>query len=386
MFGPYHVDRCEAAAQHFKGRFRIVGVELASFSRVYAWEPSGPTQHFSKMILFPGMTSQDIPWPRRFWATLKAFRKCNARYAFIYNYNQYENFFLAAFLRILGVRTFCMFDSKFDDKRRSVWRELAKRPFFWPYWGGLVSGERSRAYLEFLGMPSGRIATGGDTVSVDRVRSMAGAEPAPGGVDHANRHFTIMARLIPEKNLDVALKGYERYRTIAASCGDKPRPLTICGDGPERAKLEAIVANRCIDGVQFRGFLQAEQLAKVLSSTLALVLPSVQETWGLVVNEALAMGIPVLCSDNVGARDMLVRAGVNGYIFAPSEDKGLGYLMSRLAKDRGEWERFALASLELAPKGDVLTFVEAVDVLCTTARASLTGARSAGALEGSPIR
>jgi hypothetical protein len=60
--------------------------------------------------------------------------------------------------------------------------------------------------------------------------------------------------------------------------------------------------------------------------------------------------------------------------------------MSRLAKDRDEWERFALASLELAPKGDVLTFVEAVDVLCTTARADLTGARRTGRLEGSPIR
>jgi glycosyltransferase involved in cell wall biosynthesis len=215
---------------------------------------------------------------------------------------------------------------------------------------------------------------------------MAGAEPAPGGIDHANRHFTIMARLIPEKNLGVALKGYERYRTIAASCGDRPRPLIICGDGPERAKLEAIVANRSIDGVHFQGFLQAEQLAKVLSSTLALVLPSVQETWGLVVNEALAMGIPVLCSDNVGARDMLARAGVNGYIFAPSECEGLSYLMSRLATDRGEWERFALASLELAPKGDVLTFVEAVDALCTTARANLTGPRSTGYLEGSTIR
>ena len=232
-----------------------------------------------------------------------------------------------------------------------------------------MSGERSRAYLELLGVPSGRIATGYDTVSVDRIRRMADSEPAPGGISHADRHFTIVARLIPEKNLGVALAGYERYRALAASSGDKPRSLIISGDGPERTSLEAIVEKRRIEGVQFKGFLQAEAVAKVLSSALALVLPSVQETWGLVVNEALAMGVPVLCSDNVGARDTLVHAGVNGYIFAPSEYEGLGYLMHHLARDRDEWERFALASLNLAPQGDVLRFVEGVNALCATTRA-----------------
>ena len=109
MYGPYHTDRCEAVAQGLKDRFRVVGVQLASFSDVYAWEPSGPVEHFEKVLLFPNATAQSIPWPRRFWSTLRTFRKCNVHYAFIYNYSQIENFLLAVVLRVRGVRTFCMF-------------------------------------------------------------------------------------------------------------------------------------------------------------------------------------------------------------------------------------------------------------------------------------
>lgn len=369
IFGSHHTDRCEAVGQYLSQRFRVVGIQLATFSAIYAWEPSGPSDHFQKIVLFPHGTSQAIPLAQRYWSALRAFRRCKAKYMFTYNYNQFENFLLSVTLRLFGVQVFCMFDSKFDDKPRRLWRELAKRLFLWPYHGGFVSGERSRAYLEFLGVPHERIVTGYDTVSVDRIRRLADAEPAPGGIDHADRHFTIVARLVPKKNLGVALFAYERYRALAISSGDKPRPLVICGDGPERARLEEIIANRRLEGVQLQGFLQVEAVARVLASTLALVLPSVEEQWGLVVNEALAMGIPVLCSDNVGARDTLVRAGVTGYIFAPSEHEGLGYLMYRLARDRDEWERFALASLNLAPQGDVLRFVEGVNALCTTTRA-----------------
>ena len=65
----------------------------------------------------------------------------------------------------------------------------------------------------------------------------------------------------------------------------------------------------------------------MLRKSLALILPSTEEQFGFVVLEALALGIPVIVSENVGARDLHVRTGVNGFIFEPDNEKGLAFFM-----------------------------------------------------------
>ena len=81
------------------------------------------------------------------------------------------------------------------------------------------------------------------------------------------------------------------------------------------------------------------------------------------------MGVPILCSDRVGARDSLVRAGVNGYVFEPDNVQGLARLMGQLGSDETQWRAFAEAALSFAEKGDATRFAEAV--------AELVGAKSA---------
>jgi glycosyltransferase involved in cell wall biosynthesis len=119
-------------------------------------------------------------------------------------------------------------------------------------------------------------------------------------------------------------------------------------------------ARRELAGVEFRSWLGAEAVAKALATSLALILPSVEEQWGLVVNEALAMGVPILCSDNVGARDSLVRTAVNGYVFESDNSEGLAHLMTRVATDEQEWRRMAEAAAEFSYKGDTCQFVSGV--------------------------
>jgi glycosyltransferase involved in cell wall biosynthesis len=116
-------------------------------------------------------------------------------------------------------------------------------------------------------------------------------------------------------------------------------------------------------GVEFAGFLGPEGVAKRLAGGLALVLPSTEEQWGLVVNEAVALGLPILCSDNVGARDTLVRTGLNGFVFEPGNDEGLAHLMHLVSEDEALWRRLAVGSRRLAPLGDVAQFVRGVSDL-----------------------
>jgi glycosyltransferase involved in cell wall biosynthesis len=72
------------------------------------------------------------------------------------------------------------------------------------------------------------------------------------------------------------------------------------------------------------------------------------------------MGVPILCSTNIGARDLLVRTGVNGFVFEPDNPAGLAYFMRRLAGDETEWRNLAEGSLHLAPLADTRNFGVAV--------------------------
>lgn len=366
QFGPYHMDRCEAVGRHLGDAYEVIGLEIASASHTYEWEQTGSGENFTKETLFPGRIFEDT----RFWPRLVRLAgqclKGRIKHLFLCHYERPEIFLLALLMRLSGRRVYVMQASKFDDKQRFLPRELGKRVLYIPYHGAIVGSDRTRSYLRFLGFRDDRLFPGYDTVSVDRIRRLAGAPPAPGGVPYRQRHFTIVARLVAKKNISLAIAAYEIYRDKA---GADARELHICGSGELEGDLRLNVERRGLEGVKFLGFLQAEGVARLLSTTLALILPSTEEQWGLVINESLAMGVPILCSDQVGARDSLVRVGVNGYVFEPDNAQGLARLMGQMAGDETLWRAFAEAALSFAEKGDATNFAKAV--------AEMVGAKSA---------
>ena len=356
-FGPYHVDRCEALARFLDSRYRVIGLEIASASDTYAWNISADNVSFEKSTLFPNLRYENTTFPARFFRILRFCWRMGANHVFISTFAPAEFFLTALSLRFLGRRVFAMQESKFDDKQRFLLRELIKTIFYAPYQGVLVGGMRTKSYMHFMRFRQEKIFLGYDTISIDRVRTLADSPPAPNGVPHSKRHFTIISRLVPKKNIAMAIAAYDKYKLLA---GVSARGLHICGSGELEDHLKSDIAKRGLSGVRFHGFLPAAGVARILATSLALILPSTEEQWGLVVNEAVAMGVPILCSDNVGARDSLVRTGVNGYVFEPDNADGLAYLMHRLATDEAEWRRFAEGSGRIAAEADVSRFAEGV--------------------------
>ena len=347
--GPYHVDRLEAAGAALGETHRVIAVEIAGSSETYAWNQTGTIAGVERVTLFPGAAAEALPWWRVLAALARLCWSLNARHVFLCHYERPESWLLAIGLRLLGRRAYVMFESKFDDYPRQLWRELLKVIFFLPYNGGIAGGTRSRDYLRWFGFRPRRIALGYDTVSMARVRQLAAAPPAPEGAPFAQRHFVIVARLVPKKNVAMALEAYGRYcRTV----GPSARELHICGSGALESALRQRARELGLTKAVFRGFIQAPEIARTLATGLALILPSTEEQWGLVVNEALAMGLPVLCSSNVGARDLLVRTEVNGFVIEPDNAEGLARLMQRLGDDEALWRRLAEGSRRLAPLAD----------------------------------
>jgi len=99
----------------------------------------------------------------------------------------------------------------------------------------------------------------------------------------------------------------------------RPAALAFVGDGPLDAEIRAYVAARGVPGVHLLGFRNQSELPRCYAAADVFVLPSAFEPWGLVVNEAMCFGLPVVVSDKVGAGGDLVQDGVNGFI-TPARD------------------------------------------------------------------
>jgi glycosyltransferase involved in cell wall biosynthesis len=356
--GPIHADRLATVAAAFPW---LTAIEYLSESSTYGWEPGeGP---FRRVTLFEGGVR-----PSRLQGALRLIgeaRSLGRGDYFLCHYDWPEVFALACYLRLSGSRAFAMLDAKFDDKPRRAWFEATKSLALAPYHGALAGSPRTTDYLRFLGMRRKPIEQGYDTISIGRIRRLAGVDPAPAGVAHGARDFVCVARLVPKKNHTTLLAAYARYRELVP----RPRDLHLCGNGPEQDRLEAQVGALGLGGqVHFQGFVQAEGVAQQLGRALALLLPSTEEQFGQVVLEAQAMGLPVIVSDQVGARDRHVRSGVNGFVVEATNAEGLARYMAMLDGDEGLWRRMAAAAREDARRGDVAEFVAAVRRLIAAPR------------------
>lgn len=352
--GPSHLDRIDAVHRHFAGSAQAIGIELRAKSLTYEWEAK-VSPNFEKRTVFTDSVPRNALTRAR--RILKQLPQAKDTCFFFCEYQHIAIFIIAMLLRLRGARLVVMNDSKFDDKPRNVWKEVGKSSFLLPYHGALSNGIRSKSYWQFLGLKARTVHGEYNTVSLERIRRQAGVPPAPDGPAFQDRHFTAIVRFIPEKNLSMLLTAYALYRAQV----EMPRPLHLCGSGPDEPALRQQADDLGIaQSLVFRGWLQDDAISQTLGQTLALLLPSVSETFGNVVIEAQAMGLPVILSDRCGARDLLVRSGVNGFVIEPDNPRGMAYFMGLLSEDEGLWRRMCEAATETAPQGDVQRFVDGV--------------------------
>ena len=358
-FGPMHVDRCEAVAVHFGSRAKVYGVEIGSKSEVYGWN-SPEALNFTKVTIFKDIVADSLGLFKRCFGIINTCIKIRAQHVILCHYDVPATLVAAIVLRLMGRKVYAMGCSKFDDYTRSVYREVAKSLFYAPYDGGLSSGTRSRDYMRFLGVRSDNIHGEYNTVSTKRIQILSDSDPAPAGTAFQSRHFTIIARLVPKKNVATAIIAYARL--ISETGCD--RTLQIYGDGILQDELATLCKQLGVEKrVYFNGFATTEVVSKALSSSLCLVLPSIEEQFGNVVIEALCMGVPVLISENCGARDNLIRTAVNGFFFEPDNPVGLTYFLKSLSENEALWRKLCYGANEFAARGDVAEFAKGVERL-----------------------
>lgn len=117
------------------------------------------------------------------------------------------------------------------------------------------------------------------------------------------RSFLFIGRLTKVKNLELIIMLFNKLASYT---------LTIVGTGEEEAFLKSIAS----DNIRFLGSVKNSDLVSVFQANDFLILPSTSEPWGLVIEEAIYYGLPVILSKNCGSKD-LINNGINGFIFDP---------------------------------------------------------------------
>jgi glycosyltransferase involved in cell wall biosynthesis len=235
-----------------------------------------------------------------------------------------------------------MSESARGDEPRTWWKELIKRRFISSYSAALVGGQRHVEYLVELGMPQERIFTGYDVVDnayfrqkAEEVRSRKSEVRQKYGLPE--NYFLASARFIEKKNLSRLIRAYAEYRRVSEVRSQKSEisrnkawDLVLLGDGPLKSDLCHLISDLCLNGhVHLPGFKQYDELAVYYALANAFVHASTTEQWGLVVNEAIASGLPVIVSNRCGCVPELVRD--NGFTFDPMDEHELASLLFRMA-------------------------------------------------------
>ncbi len=234
-----------------------------------------------------------------------------------------------------------------DKRSERAAVEWLKRYFVSSCAAFVVPGKSSFAYLRTLGASEDVIFTAPNAVdnqffAVRAANTRAQATELREKLKLPSRFVLFVGRLVPEKGVFDLLEAYAKLESgLRSQVG-----LVFAGDGVSREDL-AQQAQRINGGtVCFPGFAQREDLAGLYALAEVLVLPTHSDTWGLVVNEAMACGLPIIVSNVAGCSADLVEEGWNGCVVPPRDSEKLSLAIDSVVRDGELRQRMSAHSLE----------------------------------------
>ena len=211
------------------------------------------------------------------------------------------------------------YERTFHTERNAQWyRTLYRKTVL--HWVDAMAcnGSLSSTYSQWLGMQTERITLG------QMAADTAGLQKAVDALSGENRWamrrrwggpelvFLVVARLIQLKGVHHLLSAWEQGER---SLGGKA-VLVVVGDGPERERLMDQVSAAALGNVYFEGAVDYDNMFAYYAASDVFVIPTLEDNWSLVVPEAMACGLPILCSRYNGCWPELVQEK-NGWVFDP---------------------------------------------------------------------
>ena len=338
--GPYHFARLRALAA--VSPYRVHAVQIAERTATYNWLQQSSTDILKVETLVTGQTSEQVSAAQVFLAFRRFLSRRQIRTVFLPSYWPAASAALLLAARSRRVRTVMMNDSHAGTEKATGFKRIVKKALLSQFDAALVAGTPQARHFARLGMPAACIFTGYDVIDNDYFITESESARATAAVWRQRlglpqRYILSLGRLVPKKNLPVLVRAYAKLVREWGS-GDPPA-LVFVGSGPEDATLKELcgalelpiqearsgqaAAPRSMPGrcsvVYFHAACGIAESPMYYSLADVFVLPSKTEEWGLVVNEAMACGLPVIVSNTAGCAEDLVREAENGYTFTAQD-------------------------------------------------------------------
>ena len=311
--GDYHLARIKACEKIMD--VPVYTADLAGSDGLYKWESIDSARH----TILSDKPSEKSDIRNRF----KAFRtviKEKKIHVVAMPYGRAEYLLFLVYARLCGIQTIVFCESWYSrglikDFLKSLLLKTIGQYFF-------VSGKKAFTHLtEGYHICASHVIEGYSVVDNNHFAAHANS------YSDKRKNIVCIARYSKEKNLLQLINSFSKSR-IAAEYR-----LLLVGDGPERLVLQQQIDALGLQGkITLSGWVSYAELPQVYATAACLVLPSTFEPWGLVVNEGMAAGLPILISEECGCLPDLLEQGANGWSFNIHDEKELIAVLDAFAE------------------------------------------------------
>lgn len=303
-----------------ESHFSVIHIALYEESRSNMQDEEKYQYDYPYKVLF-NRSINKVGFLERLFSLLKTFNEHQPTILNVTGYFDWAQVLLMIYARNKGVKIVMSSESSSVDNNRFKIREKIKKFILSQADSFFCFGKTSADYLISLGVKPSQIAVdNAAVVDEDIIKTNYDAAKQRAQIISESsipkHNFIFVGRLAPEKNLEILIKAFIALQQNSEAT--KSWGLIFAGDGPSRSDLEKLTIDSPNPGhILFAGGLPWYRVPEWLAKSDVLILPSISEPWGLVVNEAMVCGMPVIVSKNCGCAEDLLVDGRNGFSFNP---------------------------------------------------------------------
>ena len=345
-------------SQNENDSFLVVQIASIEKSRKDLGDLDKSIHQYPYKLLHEGLL-EEVGLFQRIKGILKAITEFKPDVVNLTGYYDIASWTVLFYCKLKGIKTILSNESTANDHARNGVKEYFKTLIIKQFDGYFNFGTLSENYILSLGINPQKMLVKKNCVD-NKVLKEIYLKHYPKRNEQqqllnvAPKNFIFVGRLIDYKNLFNFLEAFH----LARQKSKENWGVIILGDGELKTDLQLFISNKNIQNVSFQSGVSWQQVPQYLALSNVLVLPSYSEPWGLVVNEAMACGLPVIVSEKCGCAIDLVKNGENGFIVEPNNIEQLTNLMLKFMNQEVDSEHMGLVSeqiiAEYSPKNVAL--------------------------------
>jgi glycosyltransferase involved in cell wall biosynthesis len=334
-------------SQNKKDSLLVVQIASIEKSRVDLGNLDNSIHQYPYKLLHNGIL-EEVNLTKRISGILKAIKEFKPDVVNLTGYYDLASWIILSYCKLKGIKTILSNESTANDHARNGFKESVKAFIIKQFDGYFNFGTNSENYILSLGISKEKMLVRRNCVdnkALNKIylKQLPNRNERQKALKLPSKNFIFVGRLIDFKNLFHFLEAFD----FAKKESINDWGVIILGDGEQKADLKKYVLEKNILNISFQKGVSWQQVPEYLALSNVLVLPSYSEPWGLVVNEAMACGLPVLVSDKCGCAIDLVNNGANGFTFSPFNNQQLTNVLLKFMNKEVNLEQMGKASEQI---------------------------------------